>query len=485
MKKLLATVIAAALSLGLLAACAPEDNTELPDLGGVTYAERTGEVYKDSKEGKERIKISYTPGYGDDWVLQMAKAFLLDDVGANYYIEIDSDSELTTAVASKLQSGMNLSDIYFPLASLWQDYAASGWLANLDDLYSMTVPGEDVTVLDKIKGSWKDYGKSVYKQEEHYYVFPGNENITGFVYNKTLFDEYNWEVPETVDDFDELCQKIIADTNGKIAPIVYPGKIAGGYWDFVGKNWWLQVSGVEELNTFMQFDDAEVFNADKRSSPSYGKLKMLETFEKVIVKNRQTYTLRGSASKDHLQSQVSFLQRQAAMIPNGNWIEKESLKEMKDEVRMMYTPAMKDALKDKDGNYLRFNYSGQPDYMLIPAKAKCVEGAKLFLAFMCKDEVLKTYTTSTGTVRPFEYDLSECEVTPFTQSCFDIWSNSTTWFEQSKSPLWTANKIKVFNLSNPFTNLLADQTISANGWCASEYTNVKNSWQGLLDSIKS
>ena len=285
----------------------------------------------------------------------------------------------------------------------------------------------------------------------------------------------SFTVPETVTELQALCEQIVEDTDGKIAPFVYPGRVSGGYWDFIGTNWWLQVSGADKLDEFMQFGSPEVFNYADQDDPSYGKLRMLETFEEIIVDNRTTYTLRGSASKDHLAAQISFVQREAAMIPNGNWIEKESLSSMQDEVRMMAVPRMEEA---EEG--VSYNYSGQPDYMFIPAQASNKEGAKLFLAYMCRDDMLQLYTTYTGTPRPFDYDVSECEVSDFIQSCLDIWSVSETWFENSTSELWTANKIKKFNLGNPYTMLLANSdTMSAIGWCASEYMNVLNSWDSL------
>jgi ABC-type glycerol-3-phosphate transport system substrate-binding protein len=237
------------------------------------------------------------------------------------------------------------------------------------------------------------------------------------------------------------------------------------------------------MNEFMKFESYEVYNHTSKTSPSYGKLKMLETFEELIVDNRTTYTLRGSASKDHKLAQTSFAQRQAAMIPNGNWIENESLQGMTDEVRMMHTPLVDGCLTDENGNPVRYNYSGQPDYMIIPAQAKNIEGAKKFLAFCCKDEMLKKYTSLTGTHRPFAYDISECETSEFIQSCLAIWGESETWFESSTSKLWTANKAKKYFVNNPYATLLADDTITAMGWCATEYKQVKAVWNTWLEAI--
>lgn len=481
MKKLITLILCLCFALTAVG-CGDRGNGGDGGLDGVTYNERTGEMYKDTKDGKTRIKISYTPGFGNDWAKQISRAFLLDEAGANYYIELDNDSELTTSISTKLESGTDLSDIYWPLASNWYSYAALDYLENLDELYNTTIPGEDKTILEKMTGTWKTYGKAVNNQETHYYVFPGTENITGIVYNKTLFDQYGWEVPTTAAELKTLCAEIVSDTNGKIAPFVYPGTLPGGYWDFIGTTWWLQATGAEQMDEFMKFENSEVFN--HLSGPSEGKLAMLETFEDIIVKNRTTYTLKGSASKTHLQAQLSFAQKQAAMIPNGNWIEKESLSGMKDEVRMMPVPYIENALEDEQGNKINYNYSGQPDYIMIPKAAPNKVGAKAFLAFMCKDEMLKMYTEQTGTPRPFEYDLDGCETSDFIASCLEIAKNSTTWFENSTSKLWTANKVKKFNTNNPYSTLLANSdTISAIGWCASEYNAVKLTWDSWLNEI--
>ena len=298
MKKAIASVLAVltASVCAFSASCGKNNNNpsseDTGDLTGVTYNERTGEIYADSKDGKTAIKISYTPGFGDTWAIQSARSFLLSEEGKDYYMILNSDSELTTSVSSKLESETNLSDIYFPLASNWYSYAALGQLANLDDLYSMTIPGETKTVGEKIRGSWTTYGKTTYSGESHYYVFPGNENITGIVYNKTMFDRYGWTIPETTDDLKALCEKIVQDTKGKIAPFVYPGTVTGGYWDFIGTNWWLQISGSDKLNEFMNFGSADVFNPMKSGSPSEGKLEMLEIFEDIVVENRAKYTLK-------------------------------------------------------------------------------------------------------------------------------------------------------------------------------------------------
>lgn len=457
-----------------------KDEKPSGNYGNVTFVEKTGEMYLKNKEGKTPVKITYSEGNGSEWIRTLSAKFLEDEAGKNYYIVLTVDEQATTAMSSKLEDGANLDDIYYLLASPWQSYAALDQLECLDDLYNSTPDGETRTILDKITGSWKTYGQAYNKNELHYYIFPNNTPVTGLVYNKTMFDEYGWEVPETTAELEALCKKIVADTKGKVAPIVYPGKVAGGYWDFIGTTWWLQVSGEEKMNEFMQFESAEVFNSDKKSSPSYGKLEMLETFQNIFAKNKDSFIYKMSGSLDHYQAQQTFGAGLAAMIPNGSWIQNESGEDIEDEIRMMPVPYMENAIKDENGKRIAYNYSGQPSFTIIPKNAENKEGAKAFLKFISKDDSLKTYTQVTGTPMPFDYDISSLEFNGFQQSCVDIWANSVTWFEDSKSPLWTGLKLRKFNGANPYTNIIINYpSVTAESWCAAEYASVKGSWSGF------
>ena len=50
------------------------------------------------------------------------------------------------------------------------------------------------------------------------YWMPGPSNISCMIYNKTLFEQYGWEVPKTFDEFVALCLQIREDTNGAVQP---------------------------------------------------------------------------------------------------------------------------------------------------------------------------------------------------------------------------------------------------------------------------
>lgn len=487
LKKLLAVCLSAVsiFGAGVMAACGERTphggDSSGGDYGDVTFDAKSGEMYLGSKEGKTPVKITYSEGNGNEWIRSLSASFLQAEEGKDYYIVLTIDPQATTAMSSKLEAGSNLDDIYYLLASPWQSYAALDQLENLDGLYDTVVPGEDEKIGDKITGTWKTYGQAYNGKELGYYIFPQFTSVTGIVYNKTMFDEFGWKVPETVSELKTLCETIVSDTKGSVAPFVYPGKVSGGYWDFIGTNWWLQVTGEKKMNEFMKFESSDVFNADLLDSPSYGKLTMLQTFEDIIVKNKTKYIAKMSGSYDHYQAQQAFGAGMAAMIPNGSWIQNESGEDIEDEIRMMPIPLMDDALTGEDGKPVTYNYSGQPSFAAIPKQAGNKEGAKAFLAYSCRDDMLRMLTEVSGTPLPFDYSVEGIEFNAFQQSCIDIWNNSVTWFEDSRSPLWTGLKIRKFNAGDPYTNLIVNYPgVTADSWCASEYAGVRDSWDTLI-----
>lgn len=491
MKKILSLILVLVFSLTmfLVVGCGDDNNggntTKIidgVDLTGVEYNKKTGEMYVGNKEGKTRIKVAeHLAGYGEGWILSAAKDFLLDPENANYYMVIDADSSLTASMESKLGSGRNLADVYFSLSTSWQEWAAQGYLANLDDLYDSVIPGEDKKVKEKVNDVWNTYSSTYSQGEKHSFAFPWTDNITGIVYNETMFEQYGWSVPTTVSELIALCERIVKDTKGKVAPFTYPGSNQG-YFDFLGTTWWLQIAGIEGMQQYMNFDSYEVYNPDKPLGAA--KLAALETFQSVfgpdVIKK---YTLKGSNGKDNKASQISFANGEAAMIPNGNWIEKESRDafiESGIKIKMMRVPYADDAEKDKDGNYIKVSYGATVDFAIIPSEASNIEGGKRFLLFMCKDEQLKKFSSLTGGVRPFDYDVSSLDTSDFFKSCLDIWANSEKWFDASESVLYTSGAAKKFLTDNPYMNIVYDE-YDAETFCYTDYAAAKREWNNMLE----
>ncbi len=83
----------------------------------------------------------------------------------------------------------------------------------------------------------KNYNLSLVNQRDvdgAVYLLPANYSIICMMYNKTLFAERGWKVPETHSELVSLCARIRAEEPGMI-PITHAGSMAGTYWRLIGE----------------------------------------------------------------------------------------------------------------------------------------------------------------------------------------------------------------------------------------------------------
>ena len=215
-------------------------------------------------------------------------------------------------------------------------------------------------------------------------------------------------------------KKILAETNGEVAPIVFCQK-ADGYLYFAVDNWLDQYAGINNLDKFYAFDDKEQFNPN--SEISRGKKLAHENLVKFFtqigdnIDSPSGYAMNGSVGITHLVAQSYLIQGKAAMMLNGSWFENEmstelALPENADlELGLFPLPAMSDA----QGNvYRAAGYNTVDDkvildadygaYYLIPTAAKNKDDAVDFLRFLSSDEACVIYTKYTNAPRPFNYN---------------------------------------------------------------------------------
>lgn len=67
----------------------------------------------------------------------------------------------------------------------------------------------DLAEIGMVKQSYLDMEKELeFIPQEGVYALPYAANAAGILYNKDMFEEYGWEVPDTWDDFIALCEEI-------------------------------------------------------------------------------------------------------------------------------------------------------------------------------------------------------------------------------------------------------------------------------------
>ena len=274
----------------------------------------SGEVYPENglpKNKKVTLSIIYpVMGFGKEYFEYGVKTFQekFKNVKLDVrYIEGGNDA-YNQIVKSAIQSG-NDDEMYDWIYSFTNGVTlmSQGKLETQDELWERSVYDrpdlkmKDVIIAEK---------EAVFNYFNHMYVVPSGSHIYGIYFNKKLFKKLGLtEQPKDWNEFLAMCAKI--KTKG-VYPMVMAGKYAGPYFNFGWGAIPYEVGGDKFKQDEYNFEP-NVY----KSKPYVTMLKRLEEFA------RRGYLHPGTASYDHTQSQMEFVQGKAAMVTNGTWIANE------------------------------------------------------------------------------------------------------------------------------------------------------------------
>lgn len=399
----------------------------------------------EKKHDASTLQIGFVEaGFGREFLLEWEKDYNAKNPDAPITLELDGDAQMTQNILPRLQTGRNLPDLVMVLNTNWQPWAVSGYLEPIDDVYEAQVK-EGVTVKDYIVDNLKTFGKV----KDHYWAVPWSAGPSGIVYNEGMFRQFGWEVPETVAELKTLCEKIKSDSAGTIAPFTWSGGTAG-YWDFLTFQWWAQIEGEEGWNEFWRFESPAVYQQP-------GRLKALEAFAELIDNGDGSpkNSVDGAVSKKFMEAQMAFINGEAAMMPNGCWLENEMKGSLPAgfQMKVMPTPVIEGARETN------INYNACGDFMVIPSRAQNKELAKKFLTYTCTEDALKIFTRYAGGLRPFKYEPSKIEgITAFTKAAAEMWENETNVFMTSDNVMFYQNNCNSWpGYGTPYSKMIQDQ----------------------------
>lgn len=394
----------------------------------------------DDADGRRVVKWEVLKaGYGTVPYEKLAQAYM--DQHPDVLIKINFNPSITDTTASRLESNTNVADVYsFKSMESIKRWIAQGWVEPLDDVYDSQL-STGKTIRESVTGNVAE----ACSYNDKVYAIPEYVSLDGFVYNKSLFDKYGWQVPSTTTELETLCKKILADTDGKVSPIVYCGGAADGYLYFAVENWVYQYEGVKNLDTFFAYESAEVFNPNA----SKGKMYALQNLQKFFY-DEGNYTMAGSTGMTHIVAQSKLIQGEAAMMLNGSWFENEMSEVLKQnpdtEMGMFAVPQASDAsgkvlhatgyTTEDDKRVLQADYGS---YYFIPSNASNKDDAKDFMKFLSEPEACEIYTRYTNAIRPLDYELS---------ADADVYQDMSS-FGKSILTLAAENCLYAKNVTNP------------------------------------
>lgn len=414
-------------------------------------------------------------GYGIEWIYTLAEKYT-EETGVK--VEILHDPTFNTKAETWLATDSSEADLIFTYDFVWQEYAMQGKIADLNDVYSYTyeTDEESITFEEKLKDGIRAYGSLEYNGSKNYYTVAWNDGASGIFYNYNLFEEYGWEIPETLDDLIALCDRIKTDTNGEIAPFSYTGQYASSYLNPLIYAWWAQYDGVDMYYRFFDYESTDVFLFE-------GRQKALEALDSLNLKGlkQSGNATDASSSASHTEMQMQFVNGEAAMTICGAWLynEMENSMPVGFDMRLMPTPYIDSEHKT------RINYAYNGDMMYIPATSKHIDTARDFIKFIHRDENMLEYTRMTGTVMPFEYDFSSIydDSNDYLKSILDVIEQSTTIYFFSNAPIAYRGGAYVWPLTgmNTYTDVIAGSK-TAREQIIDNYNYAETQWQKWLEA---
>lgn len=443
----------------------------------------------DEADGRRVIKWEVLKaGYGTIPYEKLAEAYM--DKHPDVLVKINFNPSITDTTASRLESNTNVADVYsFKSMESIKRWIAQGWIEPLDDVYDAEL-SNGKTIRDSSTGNAVD----VCSYNGATYAIPEYISLNGFVYNKSLFDKYGWEVPTTTSELEALCKKIIADTSGSVSPIVYCGGAADGYLYFAVDNWVYEYEGIANLDKFFAYEDAEVFNP----STYKGKMYALQNLQKFFY-DEGNYTMAGSTGMTHIVAQSKLIQGEAAMMLNGSWFENEMSEVLKQnpdvEMGMFPLPEVSDVAgkalhssgytTEDNKRVIQADYGS---YYFIPSKALNKEDAKEFMKFLSEPEACEIYTRYTNAIRPFDYELSTDaeaykDMSAFGKSILTMASENYLYTKNVTNPIaikgltgfWSRGK-------TPYVDI-RDGVETINQALQNDYDYAVNNWNSWLEMM--
>ena len=428
---------------------------------------------------------NYNGGLGSAWLQEVIDGFMEENPTWGVYIDNDKDNYTDTTLYTNIST--NRQSLYFINGITYNTYINGGKLKDITKTVTEKLPGEDMSIADKMNPSLRDYYAT---GGGTYYAVPFFDAPFGTVYDVDLFEKENLyfdaqgrmicNVEEYFDNDDKLKYTLdelksagpdgdvsTAFDNGlpatydqwktllhtmegcSVTPYIWTGE-----YDYYRKRYmasiWADYEGKEAFDLNLSFNGSYKFPGDDtptkielsngyRLVEQPGKKYALDMAHH-IISNGYYVTTSFDGVNTHTMAQNSFLlsttqDRKIAMILEGAWWENEA----KDYFNTMASTGGESYAYGKR----RFGFMpvpkasadlvGNSDMTMISSTGNSVicrnanvnekqeEIATAFLKYVHSDKSLKTFTRVTGSIRPYDYELTENETKEMSYFSTQMW----------------------------------------------------------------
>ncbi|MEC0091289.1 carbohydrate ABC transporter substrate-binding protein [Paenibacillus macquariensis] len=323
-------------------------------------------------------------------------------------------------------------------------------LLDISDVFESKALDKDQLLKDMVLPGMLESTRFSPYQDGEIYLAPFNAGPMGLIYNKKLFRDKGWKLPETWDEFFALDEELkkeenyLVDTNGvktKRALFTYQGI----YPDYLEEIMYPSLANAAGINHLKK-----IFAYEPGSFKTRNVKKVLDTFAKL---GTQGYLMEGTVDLNHTQSQTDMMLGKAIFIVNATWMENEmknSPREEGFEFGMIPVPVFNKG----DKRYILTSY----EQFSIPLRAKNPELAKEFLKFLYTDQSVKLFAEKSNGVFALKdaKELSKPYLTPGVYEMFSAYDGATTILQDWKAiPKGSKIDIKTELFRNTMTPIMA------------------------------
>lgn len=357
---------------------------------------------------------AFEGGYGIHWHQKVATQYSALNVERNASAVVWGDPRVSEKVKPRILRGDPPNLILDNRIPIWLMIATEK-LAPFDselDKPAWGLEQENVTWREMFAPGMLD----IYEAYGKVYAIPTSYGAWGCWYNARLFREHGWETPKTWSEFEVLCQKIL---DAGISPIAYQGK-----YPYYG--WYTYFSLLHRCGGLAAINRANGCEPGAYSHPD------AIWAARLMQEMSQRYFQKGALAMNHTESQLEFVNDNAALIFCGVWLENEMKSSTPPdfEMRCFTVPGVEGG----KGNPLLFNGQGM-EYVFASSDAPNLDEALRFCNYMMSRENGPDMANAISVISPIKGAAPREALSPALQSVLDIIDASPSTFSDRVSTL--------------------------------------------------